>query len=177
MRWSKPKCEEDHTWAPRLPHHSPSIGLGDMQETGARTILSEFLAVAISLAFSTPGFGQASLDSWPDDSFLENSTKRQWPDGPNKEFLKNLMRPDNHKFLYRDRHSLSCCDAGDTVKTKFKVEGDGKHPEDRWYAWLDDDWVIVPPDKIVPDYAPDGQAYLFMLAGTIQCFVRPKGGL
>jgi hypothetical protein len=35
----------------------------------------------------------------------------------------------------------------------------------------------VPPDKIVPDYAPDGQAYLFMLAGTIQCFVRPKGGL
>jgi hypothetical protein len=37
--------------------------------------------------------------------------------------------------------------------------------------------VIVPPDKIVPDYAPDGQAYLFMLAGTIQCFVRPKGGI
>ena len=119
-----------------------------MQETGARTILSEFLAVAISLAFSTTGFGQASLDSWPDDSFLENSTKREWPDGPNKEFLKNLMRPDNHKFLYRDKHSLSCCDAGDTVKTKFKVEGDGKHPEDRWYAWLDDNWVIVPPDKI-----------------------------
>jgi hypothetical protein len=51
-----------------------------------------------------------------------------------------------------------------------------KHPEDHWYAWLDDNWVIVPPDKIVPDYAPDGQAYLFMLAGTIQC-VRPKGGI
>jgi hypothetical protein len=29
----------------------------------------------------------------------------------------------------------------------------------------------------VPDYAPDGRPYLFMLAGTIQCFVRPKGGL
>jgi hypothetical protein len=48
--------------------------------------------------------------------------KREWPDGPNKEFLKNLLRLDNHKFLYRDKHSLSCCDAGDTVKTKFKIE-------------------------------------------------------
>ena len=38
-------------------------------------------------------------------------------------------------------------------------------------------WVIVPSDKIVQDYAPDGQPYLFMLAETIQCFVRPKGGL
>jgi hypothetical protein len=28
-----------------------------------------------------------------------------------------------------------------------------------------------------PDFAPDGQAYLFLLAGTIQCFVKPKGGL
>jgi hypothetical protein len=34
----------------------------------------------------------------------------------------------------------------------------------------------VPPEKIVPDYAPDGQAYLFLLADTIQYFVRPKGG-
>jgi|SRR4051812_25372244 hypothetical protein len=66
----------------------------------------------------------------------------------------------------------------DTVKTKFKVEpGDERYPEDRWYAWLKDDWVLVPSEKIVPDFAPDGQAHLFLLAGTIQCFVRPKGGL
>jgi hypothetical protein len=64
------------------------------------------------------------------------------------------------------------------VKTKFKVEqDDGPHPEDRWYAWLNGEWVLVPPDKIVPDYAPDGTPYLFMMAGTIQCFVRPRGGL
>ena len=37
------------------------------------------------------------------------------------------------------------------------------------------EWVLIPPEKIVPDYAPDGRAYLFMLAGTIQCFVRPMG--
>ena len=28
-----------------------------------------------------------------------------------------------------------------------------------------------PPEKIVHDHAPDGQPYLFLLAGTIQCFV------
>jgi hypothetical protein len=151
-----------------------------MDKVCARPIYASLLAAATSLTFSTTGLGQPSPDSWPENSYLEHrAKKREWPDGPNKEFLKNLMRPDNHKSLYRDKHSLSCCDAGDTVKTKFKVEGEGegKHPEDRWYAWLNNDWVIVPPDKIVPDYAPDGQAYLFMLADTIQCFVRPKGGI
>ena len=44
-------------------------------------------------------------------------------------------------------------------------------------AWINDDWVLIPREKIVLDHAPNGEAYLFMLAGTIQCFVRPKGGL
>jgi hypothetical protein len=35
--------------------------------------------------------------------------------------------------------------------------------EDRWYAWLNEKWIPIPPDKIVPSYAPDGQAYLFMM--------------
>ena len=77
-----------------------------------------------------------------------------------------------------------------TVKTKFKVErGDDKHPEDRWYAWLNERWIAIPSDKIVPGYAPDGQAYLFVTDFVsemndgypafkrIVCFVRPKGGL
>jgi hypothetical protein len=32
-----------------------------------------------------------------------------------------------------------------------------------YHAWLNDAWVRIPPEKIVPDFAPDGQAYLFML--------------
>ena len=87
-----------------------------------------------------------------------------------------------------DRRSMktneptSCCDAGDVVKTKFKVEPRGSlHPQDTWFAWLKGKWVRIPPEKIVPDYAPDGQAYLFMLtianAYEIVCFVRPNGGL
>ena len=104
----------------------------------------------------------------------------EWPDGPNKTWFQNLQRPDNDKNPHRqsDPKSLFCCGIADTVKTKFKVEaGNERYPEDRWYAWLKDDWVLIPSEKIVRDYAPDGQPYLFLLADTIQCFVRPKGGL
>jgi hypothetical protein len=103
---------------------------------------------------------------------------------------QNLQRPDNDKHPERMYHkeAQSCCDAGDVVKTKFKVEGTGQHPDDQWYAWLNEKWVRIPPDRIVPGYAPDGQAYLFMLDFVsdmeapsgfkiIACFVRPKGGL
>ena len=52
-------------------------------------------------------------------------------------------------------------------------------------------WVRIPPEKIVPNYAPDGQAFSFMLTfhrhdgppimspritHEIVCFVRPNGG-
>jgi hypothetical protein len=103
----------------------------------------------------------------------------EWPDGPNKTWFQNLQRPDNSRHPYRqsDRKSLFCCGVADTVKTKFKVEAGGeRYPEGRWYAWLQNDWVLIPPEKIIKDYAPDGQ-HLFLLADTIQCFVRPRGGL
>jgi hypothetical protein len=87
----------------------------------------------------------------------------EWPDGPNKNWFQNLQRPDNDKNPQRqlDTKSLFCCGIADTVKTKFKVEaGDERYPEDRWYAWLKDDWVVIPPEKIVQDYAPDGKPLL-----------------
>jgi hypothetical protein len=117
------------------------------------------------------------------------SAHGDWPDGPHKRWFESLQRPDNHKNPQRDRLSLSCCGAGDVVKTRFRVlrDDDVRYPEDRWYAWLNDTWVLIPPDKVVPDHAPDGQAYLFVwavrwgefdpLSDDIVCFVRPKGGL
>jgi hypothetical protein len=102
----------------------------------------------------------------------------EWPEGPNTAFFKNLQRPDNDMHPYRDGKSRFCCGIADTVKTKFKVEiGNAKYPEDTWYAWLDDQWTLIPAEKIVQDHAPDGRPYLFMLGKTIQCFVRPKAGL
>jgi hypothetical protein len=82
--------------------------------------------------------------------------KHEWPDGPNRDFLKNLQRPDNHK-RYRDPHAQSCCDAADTVQTKFKAEaGDGPHPEDQEHAWLNEKWASIPSDKIFLTSAPTG---------------------
>jgi hypothetical protein len=104
----------------------------------------------------------------------------EWPDGPYKQWFQSLQRPDNDRHPERqmDPKSLSCCGAADVVKTRFKVEeGNERYPEDRWYAWVNEQWTLIPPEKIVKDYAPNGQPYLFMLAGTIQCFVRPKGGI
>jgi hypothetical protein len=109
---------------------------------------------------------------------LDSHAGGEWPDGPNKAWFENLQRPDNDKHSYRDSKSRFCCGVADTVKTKFKVEpGDGKYPEDRWYAWIKEGWIPIPPEKIVRDHAPDGQPYLFMLANTVQCFVPPKGGI
>jgi hypothetical protein len=117
----------------------------------------------------------------------------EWPDGPNKQFLEQLQRPDvgRNRSENPDDLPTSCCGVADTVKTKFKVEpGNERYPEDRWYAWLKDEWVRIPPEKIVPDYAPDGQAYIFVFnveelphptqtkqSYEIACFVRPKAGL
>jgi len=114
----------------------------------------------------------------------------EWPDGPNKQWFKGLQRPDNHKFPDRDLDSMTCCGPGDVVKTRFRVElATGAYPRDVWYALLDDVWVRIPEDRIVPDHAPDGQAHLFVINvdaehdwgapnhNAIICFVRPRGGL
>jgi hypothetical protein len=93
--------------------------------------------IALAPASADPIAGELPK-GWPHDPYT--TKPKEWPDGPNKEFLKNLQRPDNEKHPERalgDGKSLSCCDVGDTVKTKFKVEqDDGPHPEDRWYAWI-----------------------------------------
>ena len=76
----------------------------------------------------------------------------EWPDGPNKHWFQGLQRPDNDKHSYRDEKSRFCCSVADTVKTKFKVEpGNEKYPEDRWYAWFNEEWIPIPPEKIVQE--------------------------
>ena len=143
-----------------------------MHKVFTRTTWSAVLAAAISVVFSTTGLPHGD-----------------WPDGPHKLWIESLQRPDNQKNPQRDELTRSCCGAGDVVKTRFRVLRDDNalYPEDRWYAWLNETWVLIPPDKILPDYAPDSQAYLFVwavrlgefdpLSDDIVCFVRPKGGL
>jgi hypothetical protein len=109
-----------------------------MHKVFARTTWSALLAAAISLVFSTTGL-----------------THSDWPEGPHKEWFQHLQRPDNdaHPSRKFDHKSLFCCGAADVVKTKFKVElAGGRHPDDVWYAWINDAWTRIPPEKIVKDY-------------------------
>ncbi len=111
---------------------------------------------------------------------LPSAAPAHEPGEPHKSWFESLQRPDNHLHPERnaDRKSLYCCGAADIVKTKFMVEpGSERHPDDVWYAWLNEAWTRIPPEKILKEFAPDDQAHLFVLAGTIQCFVRPRGGL
>ena len=100
-------------------------------------------------------------------------------------FLDTLERPDNAANPSRNMagtfNSRLCCTNQDAVKVDYEMvvpQGE-KYPEPEWYVWIDLDgtgvkWVRVPPEKIVEDYAPTGQAYAFVLGNTIQCFVRPQ---
>ena len=105
---------------------------------------------------------------------------------PDSLFLDTLERPDNAANPSRNAsgstyNSRLCCTDQDAVKVDYEMvvpEG-GKYPEPEWYVWIDLDGtgvkrVRVPPEKIVEDYAPTGQAYAFVLGRTIQCFVRPQ---
>ncbi|TYL82241.1 hypothetical protein FXB40_47195 [Bradyrhizobium rifense] len=103
-----------------------------------------------------------------------------------RKFLDHLQRPDNRPNERIDEKSKSCCTDKDAVSVEYKMvvlEG-AKYPEPEWYVWIEAHnpdgtpsgykWVKVPPEKIVEEYSPSGQAYVYLMAYTIQCFVRPQ---
>jgi hypothetical protein len=103
------------------------------------------------------------------------------PPSIDREFLNALERPDNDKHPSRrspgsTNNPLLCCTDQDAVKVRYRVErAGGLYPQDIWYVWFKDAWTKVDDEKISPEHAPSGQAYIFVLGNTIQCFVRPKG--
>ena len=83
-------------------------------------------------------------------------------DGPHRTWLESLQRPDNDRNPWRqlDPKSLFCCGEADIVRTKFKVENTGgRYPEDRWYAWLDEAWTLIPPEKILAGARPERRGF------------------
>jgi hypothetical protein len=97
------------------------------------------------------------------------SERQSW-----RSFLDTLERPDNAANPARNMagtfNSRLCCTDQDAVKVDYEmvVPQGGKYPEPEWYVWIDLDGtgvkrVRVPPEKIVEDYAPTGQAYAFVL--------------
>lgn len=106
-------------------------------------------------------------------------SRGDWPDNSLSQWFKALKRPDGQKNPDWDEKSRYCCDIADAVKTKFKLKkADGaRYPKDAWYAWINDNWLQIPSEKIVEGFAPNGEGYVFLMAGTIQCFVRPRSGI
>jgi hypothetical protein len=133
-----------------------------------------FITHNVSMALCVAGL--LSLLTWGRPTFAHEHPR----DNSDSQFLDTLERPDNAANPSRDPHSRLCCTNKDAVKVDYELvlPSGGKYPEPDWYVWIDLDGtglkrVHVPPEKIVTEYAPSGQAYVFVLGQTIQCFVRP----
>ena len=98
-----------------------------------------------------------------------------------RKFLDELQRPDNSSHPERNEKNKSCCTNIDATEVKYvmvKPKGE-KYPEPEWYVWVfhhtksEYTWEKVPPEKISPEFAPSGRAYVYFIGRDIQCFVRP----
>jgi hypothetical protein len=102
-----------------------------------------------------------------------------------RKFLDNLQRPDNRPDERFSEKSKSCCTDKDAVRTEYKMvipEGT-KYPEPEWYVWIalhnpdgssaQHNWVRVPPEKIVDEYSPSGQALRLPDCGHDPMFRAP----
>jgi hypothetical protein len=92
-----------------------------------------------------------------------------------RKWFKDLASPGRNLGVW------SCCDQGDVIRTKFRVNI--KNGDDEWmYLASDGTWKVVPPDVIlwdkVNDSMNDGQARLKEPDGTPKpiCFIPPRSG-
>lgn len=159
--------------APELRPVPPSIARGDALIAAARGDLFVRLALRAGLALVVVTlaallWGWASLAQARDDGRWADAdpARRQW--------FRGLEIPER----FRIDNSIpwkSCCDAGDVVPTRFRV--DKATGADVWlYEAPDGTWKPVPPEIVINDKrAPDGRGYLFANDGRLVCFVPPGG--
>lgn len=66
----------------------------------------------------------------------------------------------------------SCCsgnaDTGDCRRVRAYLHDDGW-----WRAETPNGWLMIPPAKVLPFQAPDGNAHLCEINGRIFCFAAP----
>ena len=91
-------------------------------------------------------------------------------DPARREWFRGLRQPHTQ---------APCCDLGDSVKTRFRV--DRNNSADQWWFLDPDDkvWKAIPPDIVLDQQSIDGEAYLFRSPASKQlyCFVKPRGGM
>ena len=75
-------------------------------------------------------------------------------------------------------HSF-CRDAGDLVRTRFRLAEDGsKDPAKTYEYWKNGEWRVIPADVIQHKPTPDGQPVLFISRhdGRELCFIIDRKG-
>ena len=81
------------------------------------------------------------------------------PNSPTATWFRDLMRPDTN---------TSCCDASDCRNVVSRITPDG------WEARIGARWLRVPPDRVLHQDNPTGQAVACYLPWLgIICFVPP----
>jgi hypothetical protein len=113
----------------------------------AAAVAVMLFATSAAGAQPMPSYEWINPNDWPNNyPYPGGEEEREWPDGPNKNYLKSTTarQREASRALAQSKVAL-VLRWRDTVATKFKVEqGDGPYPEDRWYAWISDRWVLVP---------------------------------
>lgn len=75
----------------------------------------------------------------------------------------------HHKYQHwraPNNPNVSCCNNNDCRPTRAYVDEEG-----RWRAWNGSQWLVIPPDRILPtDLAGDGRSHLCEVSGYIFCF-------
>ena len=69
---------------------------------------------------------------------------------------------------WQDRRGFGCCDDRDCRPTRAYIGDDG-----RWRALADGQWLVVPPDAVLPIPSPDGRSHICHTPGALEprCFV------
>jgi hypothetical protein len=81
------------------------------------------------------------------------------PNGPVSTWFRDLMRPDTN---------TSCCDASDCRRVEARMTPRG------WDARIGNAWLAVPPDRVLRQSNPTGEAVACYLPSLgIICFVPP----
>lgn len=106
-----------------------------------------------------------------------------------RKFLDTLERPEAKEHPEwrgpEANNSHLCCTDKDAVKVdaEWEISQDSKYPERVWFVWINvqgpdgkvrRERMRVPPEKVVNEPSPSGQAYVYLWANnSIQCFVPP----
>jgi len=81
------------------------------------------------------------------------------PDSPTGMWFRNLMRPDTN---------TACCDASDCRRVESRMTPSG------WTAHIGAAWIPVPPDRVLRQENPLGEAVACYVPWLgIICFVPP----